>query len=249
MTQAQTQPLRIGVLALQGAFREHINILQALSAQPVVPLDQLSEAAGEWTGTSYHLDSAVPVRTTQELHAVDGLIIPGGESTTMALVAERSGLWDDLAAFTRTKPVWGTCAGMILLARSASGTKQGGQRLLQTLNAHVQRNHFGSQLASFEATMEAPSLSLALGTDTPFRAVFIRAPVIQDFDPEEVQVLARVPVPGSGTTPDTVVVAVRQHFCLATAFHPELTLDTRWHRYFLALVAQFKGSEPALATT
>ncbi|KAJ1954562.1 Senecionine N-oxygenase [Dispira parvispora] len=240
---APVSSLRLGVLAVQGAFQEHVHILNALLNTPVQPLGLLS---GETTtanppkATSYTLDSVQLVRTPEELAAVDGLIIPGGESTTMALIAERSGLWEPLVEFTRQKPTWGTCAGLILLASQATGTKQGGQRLLQSLDIHVQRNRFGSQLGSFEAELDAPCLKMF--GEMPFRAVFIRAPIVTHVGSSAVKVLAEIPAPHTGVE----TVAVQQGYCLATAFHPELTSDDRWHRYFLALVAQYKYKLPNL---
>ncbi|RKP36572.1 PdxT/SNO family [Dimargaris cristalligena] len=230
---AEPRPLSLGVLALQGAFSEH---QYSLATQP---------------GPVYHLTAIQTVRTAAELATVDGLIIPGGESTTMALIAERSGLWEPLVEFTRTKPTWGTCAGMVLLAQTASGAKRGGQKLLGSMATHVQRNRFGSQLDSFEVELDAPCLAPfdrpATGEEgplvdvIPFRAVFIRAPVVTEWDSVLVQVLAEIPPSAS---PSTVAepVAVLQGLCLATAFHPELTQDHRWHQFFLSLVARQQTS-------
>ncbi|KAJ1658511.1 Senecionine N-oxygenase [Dispira simplex] len=230
--------LRLGVLAVQGAFQEHVHILNTLLNTPVQPLGHLTENTTTIPShdAPFALSSLQLVRTPEELATVDGLIIPGGESTTMALIAERSGLWDPLVEFTRQKPTWGTCAGLILLASQATGTKQGGQRLLQILDIHVQRNRFGSQLGSFEAELDAPCLQVF--GETPFRAVFIRAPIVTQVDSSTVKILAQIPARAPHTGVETV--AVQQGYCLATAFHPELTHDDRWHRYFLALVAQYK---------
>ena len=190
------------MLALQGAFLEHAAMLRGLGAE------------------------AVEVRKPEQLAGVDGLVMPGGESTTMGLVAERWGLVEPLRAWVRAgKPVWGTCAGMILLADHAVGQKQGGQPLIGGLDVTVNRNYFGRQNQSFEVLLDAPVLG-----DEPFRAVFIRAPAILEAGPA-VQVLAEAP--GHG---EQVIVAVRQGPILATAFHPELTDDARWHRLFLDVV-------------
>jgi 5'-phosphate synthase pdxT subunit len=190
------------VLALQGAFLEHTAMLRGLGAE------------------------VVEVRKPEQLAGVDGLVMPGGESTTMGLVAERWGLVEPLRAWVHMgKPVWGTCAGMILLAEQAVGQKQGGQPLIGGLNVTVNRNYFGRQNQSFEVLLDAP----VLGSE-PFRAVFIRAPAILEAGPT-VQVLAEAP--GHG---EQVIVAVRQGPILATAFHPELTDDARWHRLFLDVV-------------
>lgn len=117
-------PVSSFYLALQGAFQEHIHMLQTLP----------------------QVSSVLPVRTAEQLRSVDALIIPGGESTTIAMVAERSGIWGDLKEFVRQKPTWGTCAGMILLANEANNTKKGGQKLLGGLDIRVNRNQFGSQV-------------------------------------------------------------------------------------------------------
>ena len=195
-------PLRIGVLALQGAFREHIQKLAALGA------------------------AAVEVRRADQLSKLDGLIIPGGESTTMGLVAERWGLVNPLRRWvSQGRPVWGTCAGLILLADRATGQKRDGQTLLGGLDVSVNRNFFGSQRDSFEAELEV------VGWDAPSPAVFIRAPAVVETGPG-VEILAE------WTDPDgrSVQVAVRQGPILGTAFHPELSGDLRWHRLFLQMV-------------
>ncbi len=195
-------PLRIGVLALQGAFREHIQKLAALGA------------------------AAVEVRRADQLSKLDGLIIPGGESTTMGLVAERWGLVNPLRRWvSQGRPVWGTCAGLILLADRATGQKRDGQTLLGGLDVSVNRNFFGSQRDSFEAELEV------VGWDAPSPAVFIRAPAVVETGPG-VEILAE------WTDPDgrSVQVAVRQDHILGTAFHPELSGDLRWHRLFLQMV-------------
>jgi 5'-phosphate synthase pdxT subunit len=193
----------IGVLALQGAFAEHAAMLRQVGAQPI------------------------EVRQPAQLAGLDGLILPGGESTAMGLIAERQGLVTPLRAWVHAgRPTWGTCAGMILLADRVTDQKAGGQPLLGGLDVTVNRNYFGRQADSFEAFLETPLLG-----DTPFRAVFIRAPAIVEHGPT-VTVLASTPGRGEG-----VVVAVRQAKILATAFHPELTNDPRWHRLFLEMAA------------
>ena len=190
----------IGVLALQGAFLEHVKMLRRLGAQ------------------------AVEVRKAEQL---DGLIIPGGESTSMGLIAERWGLVEPLRQWVHSgRPTWGTCAGMILLAERATGQKRGGQTLLGGLDVTVNRNYFGRQVDSFETDLPVPMLG-----DVPFPAIFIRAPAIAEAGPT-VEVLAQV----TASNGETVIVAVRQGALLATAFHPELTQDTRWHELFLEMV-------------
>ena len=202
--------IRIGVLALQGAFREHINMLAQLGVD------------------------AVEVRLAKQLAELDGLIIPGGESTSMGLVAERWGLVEPLRNWVHTgRPTWGTCAGMILLANSAAGQKLGGQALIGGLDVTVNRNYFGRQVDSFEAELNVPALG-----DDPFHAVFIRAPAITAVA-AGVQTLATVAAAGAEN--EEVIAAVRKGAILATAFHPELTGDLRWHRYFLQIVEECKA--------
>ena len=201
--------MRVGVLALQGAFIEHEKILRRLGVE------------------------VVEVRLPAHLEGLDGLIIPGGESTTIGQVAERWGLLEPLRAFARAgRPVWGTCAGMIMLANDVLDSVPG-QPLLGLMDIAVRRNAFGRQVDSFEADLDVPALG-----EPPFHAVFIRAPIIERVG-AGVEVLARVeaepgPVTGSRASgEDGTVVAVRQGNLLATAFHPELTEDDRFHRYFV----------------
>ena len=197
--------LTIGVLALQGAFAEHVKICRDLGA------------------------NALEVRKPEQLAGIDGLIVPGGESTSMGLVAERWGLVEPLRAWVHGgRPTWGTCAGMILLAERAAGQKQGGQPLIGGLDVTVNRNYFGRQVDSFETLLDVPQLG-----SEPTPAVFIRAPAIVQIGPE-VESLATL----AGKAGETIHVAVRQRQILATAFHPELTADSRWHAYFLTLVEQ-----------
>ncbi|MED6145865.1 Pyridoxal biosynthesis protein pdx2, variant 2 [Stylosanthes scabra] len=154
------------------------------------------------------------------------------------------------------RPVWGTCAGLIFLADKATGQKTGGQKLVGGLDCTVHRNFFGSQIQSFEAEVSAPEVASQEGGPETFRGVFIRAPAILEAGPE-VQVLADYPVPSNiSTSSDSageeqkenveqskVIVAVRQGNILATAFHPELTADTRWHSYFLKMANEIIESE------
>jgi pyridoxal 5'-phosphate synthase pdxT subunit len=197
------QTLKIGVLALQGAFLEHIKMLRRLGVE------------------------AVEVRKPEQLAGLDGLIIPGGESTTMGLIAEQWGLVEPLRTWVQEgRPTWGTCAGMILLAEEATNQKLGGQPLLGGLHVMVNRNYFGRQVDSFEADLAVPALG-----DEPFHAIFIRAPAITSTS-NGVERLAELDTPAG----DHVIVAVREGPILATAFHPELTDDERWHRLFLRMV-------------
>ena len=192
---------RIGVLALQGDFREHLNALRALGAE------------------------AWPVRLPDQLHGADGLIVPGGESTVMGKLMVEYQLDQPIRErIAGGLPVWGTCAGLILLSR-ATDNGLAGQPLLASMDIRTRRNAFGPQRASFEADIHAPFLG-----DTPFHAVFIRAPAVESAD-ANVQILARL------DDPDHTIVAVRQGPLLGTAFHPEVTGDLRFHTYFLEMVA------------
>lgn len=165
--------LHIGVLALQGAFHEHILLLRQSAAT----------LGAEPTYASLHFTFS-EVRTAEQLSICDALILPGGESTTMSLVAARSNLLEPLRGFVKIKrkPVWGTCAGLILLAESANRTKRSGQELIGGLDVRVNRNHFGRQTESFEAELDLPFLqkdSPSAKINTKFRSVFIRAPVVE----------------------------------------------------------------------
>lgn len=191
--------MKIGVLALQGAFIEHIGILKQLGVK------------------------AEEVRLPAELD-VDGLIIPGGESTTMLNLMRSFNLVAPLRELARTGcPVWGTCAGLICLAKGASNSGNSGMETLSLMDIDVRRNAFGRQIDSFETELTVPALGRK-----PFPGVFIRAPII-DRVGAQVEVLARLP--------DGVPVAARQEKMLVTSFHPELTRDVRFHRYFLGMVS------------
>ena len=204
--------LTIGVLALQGAFIEHIKMLRQLGVK------------------------AVEVRKAEQLTDLDGLILPGGESTTMGLIAERWGLVEPLRAWVHSgQPPWGTCAGMILLADRAANQKLGGQPLLGGFDITVNRNYFGRQVDSFETDLLVAELG-----DAPFHAVFIRAPAIMAVGPQA-HSLIDVTTP----TGETVIAAARQGNLLATAFHPELTTDTRWHELFIRMVEAARASSIA----
>ncbi|KAF2154950.1 glutamine amidotransferase subunit pdxT [Myriangium duriaei CBS 260.36] len=167
-----TMVFHIGVLALQGAFHEHILLLR----QSATILASNPEYA------STHL-TVSEVRTAEQLQTCDALVLPGGESTTMSLVAARSNLLEPLRDFVKVKrkPVWGTCAGLILLAESANRTKQTGQELIGGLDVRVNRNHFGRQTESFEAELDLPFLEEDASSNSRnrFRSVFIRAPVVE----------------------------------------------------------------------
>lgn len=189
---------RIGILALQGAFIEHQKIFEALGAE------------------------VVQVRLPEELDGLDGLVIPGGESTTIGKLATMYGLIDPLREFAQTNPTWGTCAGLIFLANNLG---QNSQPILGVLAATVNRNAFGRQVDSFETSLDFPVLS----GDAPFHAVFIRAPLVETVE-DGVEVLSRLQ--------DGTIVAVQQEHLLGTAFHPELTNDWRIHQYFYDMVSK-----------
>lgn len=191
--------MKIGVLALQGAFIEHIKILRGLGIE------------------------AVEVRLPEQLDGLDALIIPGGESTTIGKLAVEYGLMEPLRWFAAGQPVWGTCAGMIFMAKKIGED----QPLLDLMDIVVERNAFGRQIDSFEADLAVPALNN--GRVVPFPAVFIRAPILLEADEEAgVEIVARLE--------DGTVVAARQGHWLVTSFHPELTDDDRFHRYFLEMI-------------
>lgn len=226
--------LRLGVLALQGGFAEHIA--------------HLKRSAAKMGLSSSDAFEAVEVRTAEELRCCDGLIIPGGESTAMALIAEEWKLFEPLRAFVAEKPVWGTCAGMIFLANGIHGSKIGGQTLVGGIDVTVHRNIFGRQISSFETVMATPD-AIASSSEDPaasFRGVFIRAPAIllDPAPPASVETLAVLelsePLPlvasdANSATVSSVAVAARQGHILVTAFHPELTEDTCWHSLFIGM--------------
>lgn len=190
--------MKIGVLALQGDFAEHVAMLRRVGTE------------------------AVEVRLPCHLDGLHGLVIPGGESTTIGKLAVDFELMEPLREFGKRRAVWGTCAGMIFLSKDAGRD----QPLLGLMDIVVQRNAFGRQVDSFEADLDIPELKRATGSDAPFHAVFIRAPIIESVS-GEARILA--------SAPDGRIVAAQQGRLLATSFHPELTDDTRFHEYFLSL--------------
>ncbi len=188
--------MNIGVLALQGDFSEHISMLKRLGV------------------------SASEVRLPRDLVGLDGLIIPGGESTTIGKLAVAYELIEPLRQFGREKAIWGTCAGAIFLSKDARRD----QPLLGLMDITVIRNAFGAQVDSFEADLEIDALKKQ--DQSPYHAVFIRAPIIENVSGE-----ARI----LSALADGRIVAAQQRKLLATSFHPELTADTRFHEYFLSL--------------
>jgi 5'-phosphate synthase pdxT subunit len=196
--------MRVGVLALQGTFVEHIGILRQLGVE------------------------APPIRLPHELDTLDGLIIPGGESTTMMRLMESFGLLQPIREMARDGlPIWGTCAGMVLLAKDVSNYEM---ETLGLMDVKIRRNAFGSQIDSFEADLDVPLVG-----DEPFHAIFIRAPIIEEAKPS-VKILSRLP--------DGSIVVIRQNRLLACAFHPEFTDDLRFHSYFLNTVSQKLSHNP-----
>jgi 5'-phosphate synthase pdxT subunit len=188
--------MKIGVLAAQGAFAEHIAALQRLDTE------------------------AWPVRLPGELKGVAGLIIPGGESTTISRLMSAYDLVKEITGLAREgMPIFGTCAGMVLMARQISGNSA---KSLGLMDITVKRNAFGRQADSFEMDLQIPALG-----KKPFPGVFIRAPKIEECS-GDVEVLGRLA--------DGTIVAARQRKLIVTAFHPELTEDLRFHRYFLDIV-------------
>ena len=191
--------MKVGVLALQGDVREHVSSLIACGVDPIT------------------------VRRSSEIDQIDALVLPGGESTTIAQLSEVFGIYDQIKSrIADGMPVYGSCAGMILLANEILDAKVG-QKTFGGLNITVRRNAFGRQVDSFES-----DISFKDGSSDLIRAVFIRAPWVEKVG-EDVEVLATV---------DTHPVAVRSKTLLATSFHPELTGDHRIHRYFIDEVAR-----------
>lgn len=192
--------MRVGILALQGDFAEHSVRLRRLGV------------------------TVIEVRLPEQLEGLSGLIIPGGESTTIAKLAVSYGLMEPLHKFGQDKAIWGTCAGAIFMSKDAHRK----QPLLQLMDITVERNAFGRQVDSFEVDLDVPALQEIEPNGRPFHAVFIRAPLIESVQAEAC-ILAKLT--------DGRIVAAQQGRLLATAFHPELTDDDRFHRYFLQLAA------------
>jgi pyridoxal 5'-phosphate synthase pdxT subunit len=191
--------MKIGVLSIQGDFAEHIVMLKRLGVE------------------------TAEVRLPGHLDGLNGLIIPGGESTTIGKLSMDFGLLEPLREFSKSHAVWGTCAGAIFLSRDARRS----QPLLGIMDITVVRNAFGRQVDSFEADLEIEPLKQATASTASYHAIFIRAPIIESVQ-ADAEVLSRLP--------DGRIVAARQGRLLATSFHPELTLDPRFHQYFLSLI-------------
>lgn len=219
----------IGVLALQGAFREHLELLGPASPwkRDIISI----------CGENLLLKE---VRLPEDLTGIDGLIIPGGESTTIGKLAEFYGLIEPIRQFANEKPVWGICAGMIFMSCPSADTEP--EQRLSIIDIEVERNAFGRQYDSFEAELDVsfPVLETERATSRaemidkqalPFPAVFIRAPKI---------IRAGSGVLVLATLPDSTPVGAIQNNCIVTAFHPELTTDFRFYRFFLDFIASRK---------
>jgi 5'-phosphate synthase pdxT subunit len=191
--------MKIGVLALQGDFAEHIAMLKQLNVE------------------------TAEIRLPKHLDGLDGLIIPGGESTTIGKLAVAYELMEPLKLFGQRHAIWGTCAGAIFISKDIGRD----QPLLGLMDIKVERNAFGRQIDSFETDLDIPELKKATGTTEDYHAVFIRAPIIESVS-GDAKILASIP--------DGRIVAAQQGNLLATSFHPELTNDTRVHEYFLSMV-------------
>jgi pyridoxal 5'-phosphate synthase pdxT subunit len=192
--------MKIGVLALQGDFEEHINMLEKIGVE------------------------TAEVRLPKHLEGLDGLIMPGGESTTIGKMAVAYDLIKPLQEFGKTHAIWGTCAGAIFLSKDIGRD----QPLLGLMDIKVQRNAFGRQVDSFETDLDIDELLKATGTEHPYHAVFIRAPIIESVS-GKAKVLSKLE--------DGRIVAAQEGHLLATSFHPELTDDTRFHEYFISLAS------------
>jgi 5'-phosphate synthase pdxT subunit len=192
--------MKVGVLALQGDFAEHLAFLRRLGAE------------------------GVEVRLPSHLDDIEALIIPGGESTTIGKLALAFELLEPIRTFGQTRPIWGTCAGAIFLSKDSLER----QHLLGLMDITVERNAFGRQADSFESDIHVAVLDDA---KTPFPAIFIRAPLIARVGPE-VDIVAHLP----NNKDNGIIIAAKQGHFLATSFHPELTGDDRFHRYFLSLM-------------
>lgn len=193
--------MKIGVLALQGDFAEHIHTLRRIGVE------------------------AVEVRLPEQLEGLDGLIIPGGESTTIGKLAVAYHLMEPLQQFGQHKAIWGTCAGAIFLSRDARRS----QPLLNLMDITVERNAFGRQVDSFEVDLDVPALRTVDPYGRPYHAVFIRAPLIATVDK---------PAEALACLEDGRIVAAREGRLLATSFHPELTDDDRFHRLFVEIAEE-----------
>jgi 5'-phosphate synthase pdxT subunit len=200
-TEFHADQLNIGVLALQGSFQEHLSVLKKIGVQ------------------------VTEIRLPDQLKDIHGLIIPGGESTAIGKLLVDYQLLEPVRDFSADKPIWGTCAGAILLSKDTHRK----QPLLGVMNITVDRNAFGRQIASFETNLEIPVLEQIPPGSTSFHGIFIRAPLIDSLggDAEALSSLS-----------DGRIVAAQEYHLLATAFHPELTDDDRFHRYFLKIVEE-----------
>lgn len=232
---SQTPALKIGILEVQGAFSEHNVALR--KAQKTLKIEEME---------------IIGIRHADHIaDEIDGLIIPGGESTAISLFLKRNKMDDLLRKWIDKKShvTWGTCAGMILLSKLTENQKIGGQPSLAEMDIDVSRNFFGRQVNSFEAPVKLKKA--LLGSDTlkqcelTYHGVFIRAPAVVKVTNPEVEILATLDRTGTATqqSDPEVIVAVQQGNMIATAFHPELTEDFRWHVHFIEMIVKSKQNE------
>ncbi|KTW30873.1 pyridoxal 5'-phosphate synthase, glutaminase subunit Pdx2 [Pneumocystis carinii B80] len=216
MSVNENRNINVGVLALQGAFHEHYKLLK-----------------------SFCFVNASLVRNIKDLSSLHGLIIPGGESTTIGYLLSLDGLGEEIKSRVKNKSlsIWGTCAGMILLAKKVEGMKSQGQYILGCLDIIVKRNYFGRQINSFSTTISSKVIK------KDFLAVFIRAPVVLSITSPNVTVLATINKTGEDNIilENGAIIAVQQDNILGTSFHPELSNDNQWHEWWLNdLKARYK---------
>jgi len=229
-----TRRIKIGIVAIQGGFHEHRAAFEKCLSSRRLAHNNMKVCVVE-------LRCAADVTTD-----LDGVVIPGGESTTMGKFLEREVFGDRLKDFISSESkrphVWGTCAGLILLANNIEGQKRGGQFHLGGVDVTVSRNYFGRQINSFEALVSVPVGVPSAVSDsegevlTEYHGVFIRAPAILSCDREDVRPIATIQYAsrhGDNQSDESVIVGVEQGRIMALAFHPELTDDARWHEYFI----------------
>ncbi|KAH9813595.1 PdxT/SNO family [Melampsora americana] len=236
-------PITIGVLALQGAYAEHISHLRRLASSFPASSTTTANQSNQPNRKLLNQFTTIQVKTAKELERCHGLIIPGGESTAISLIASRQidesgfSLLDWLKSFVKTRSVWGTCAGMILLSDEVieGSMKKGGQELLGGLPIIINRNQWGRQTESFEHELQIDGIR---DSNRAFPGIFIRAPVIHTIkSTEQIKTLTSVPIsilPNSNQFgPDAQTVAIQKGRLLATSFHPELSQDSRLHEFWL----------------
>ncbi|KYR00171.1 SNO glutamine amidotransferase family protein [Tieghemostelium lacteum] len=237
--------VKIGILALQGGFREHKEIIELLAKQE----------------NHFNKYTCKEIKTDRDLveFKPDGIILPGGESTAMSIISSAhtqgtdiKNIFDHLKEFVSNgKPIYGTCAGAIMLSDQVENQKDGGQSLIGGLHIQTSRNYFGRQINSFQSRirLDLPVIEKSPDESQPsvtilddIDGVFIRAPGITKILDKSVEILGRYQVTLKDSTKETIITAVKQNNILATVFHPELTVDTRFHKYFIDIVIAHKLS-------